>query len=376
MQTLKQDLKIYQNNDFLAIREALAQHTKKAYFVGGVVRDEMLGIQTSDIDIEVYDISVDTFENLMAKLGTKGVGKSFFVYKYGDFDISLPRTESKNGIGHKAFDVALSNDEKTASARRDFTINAMMKNIFTGEILDFYGGKADLQNRILRVVNEKTFADDSLRVLRAVQFVARFGLLVDTKSLNLMKNIKLDDLSKDRIKSELIKLFKASHQDLGLGLIFDLGIFEFLFGKKIAKNDEILLTNRIKNGSKIVKNEMYFLYILSNLLDIDKKALLNRLNLSSIYKKIISEPYFSEPSPKDLFETALNLELKNWLGLDNEKLIDFAKKYEIYENKFITPITSQTMIDRGFKGKKIGENLKKENSNFIQNFIKAKGIKA
>lgn len=373
---MKQDLKIYKNSDFLAIRDTLAKHTQRAYFVGGAVRDEMLGIQTSDIDIEVYDISVEVFENLMAKLGAKGVGKSFFVYKYGDFDISLPRTESKNGIGHKAFDVALTNDEKTASTRRDFTINAMMKNIFTGEILDFYGGKADLQNHILRVVNEKTFVDDSLRVLRAVQFVARFGLLVDTKSLNLMKNMSLNDLSKDRIKSELIKLFRANQQELGLGLIFDLGIFEFLFGKKIAKNDEILLTNRIKNGSKIVKNEMYFLYILSNLLDIDKKVLLNHLNLSSVYKKIISEPYFSEPNAKDLFEIALNLELKNWLGLDNEKLIEFAKKYEIYENKFITPITSQTMINRGFKGKEIGENLKKENSNFIQNFINSKGIKA
>ena len=86
---------ISKNSDFIKIKELLSKHTKRAYFVGGFVRDYFLGINSFDIDIEIYDISEQDFEILMNKLGASGVGKSFFVYKYKNFDLSLPRTENK-----------------------------------------------------------------------------------------------------------------------------------------------------------------------------------------------------------------------------------------------------------------------------------------
>ena len=117
MQVSITELKIYQNSDFIAIFELLKKHTKRAYFVGGFVRDHFLGRQTSDIDIEVYDINPQKFDELMSELGAQGVGKSYFVYKYKNFDISRPRTESKVGRGHKAFAVSLTNDEKTQGGK-------------------------------------------------------------------------------------------------------------------------------------------------------------------------------------------------------------------------------------------------------------------
>ena len=103
------------------------------------MRDHFLGQASADVDVELYDVSPHRFEQIMQDFGAQGVGKSYFVYKYKNFDVSLPRTESKTGIGHKGFSVALATDEHEASRRRDFTINAMMINAISGKVLDFYG---------------------------------------------------------------------------------------------------------------------------------------------------------------------------------------------------------------------------------------------
>ena len=98
----------------------LKPYTKRAYLVGGAVRDILMNKTPTDFDIEIYDITPQEFEKIMDKINAKGVGKSFFVYKYKNFDLSLPRIENKTGHGHKGFSVKLTNDEKTASLRRDF----------------------------------------------------------------------------------------------------------------------------------------------------------------------------------------------------------------------------------------------------------------
>lgn len=111
------------------IKKLLHPYTQRAYFVGGCVRDAYLNISQEnifDIDIEVYDIPPKDFDELMKKLGAQGVGKSFFVYKYKDIDLALPRIERKVGVGHKAFEVAIAKDEQEASKRRDFTMNSLM----------------------------------------------------------------------------------------------------------------------------------------------------------------------------------------------------------------------------------------------------------
>src|SRR5690606_25094854 len=103
------------------------------------------------------------------------VGESFTVFKVAGLDVSLPRRESKTGRGHRAFRVEGDPHLSLADAarRRDFTINAMSRDPLTGELVDPFGGAADLEAGILRMVDPRTFAEDSLRVLRAVQFAAR-----------------------------------------------------------------------------------------------------------------------------------------------------------------------------------------------------------
>jgi len=145
--------------------------------------------QNKDIDIEVYDIDENKFVNLMEKLGAKGVGRSFFVYKFGNFDISLPRTESKIYSGHKGFSVALTNDEQTASKRRDFTINSIMRNIFTGEILDFISRQ-----------NEPLFAKVENELLDTPPKISSEISKTTPQNEQEIPQIKIDDFKKSIIK--------------------------------------------------------------------------------------------------------------------------------------------------------------------------------
>ena len=163
------------------VAETVRAHGGRALVVGGWVRDRLRGAATADVDIEVFGIAADALRDLLASLGrVEAVGQSFAVYKLalpdGTIDISLPRRESKTGRGHKAFavvgDPSMSFEE--AARRRDFTINAISWDPLTSEYIDPFDGRSDLARRVLRAVDERTFADDSLRVLRAVQFAARF----------------------------------------------------------------------------------------------------------------------------------------------------------------------------------------------------------
>src|SRR6185295_15428423 len=130
---------------------------------------------SKDIDIEVYQVPADKLRRVLESLGrVEAVGESFQVYKVGDIDVSLPRRESKSGRGHRGFDVTGDPTMSVADAarRRDFTINAIAWDPLTGEYLDPFDGRSDITRRMLRVVDPATFRDDSLRVLRAVQFAA------------------------------------------------------------------------------------------------------------------------------------------------------------------------------------------------------------
>lgn len=327
---LKTDFQICQNNDrFVILKRELAKFTKRAYFVGGCVRDVFLGIQSKDFDIEVYDILPQDFENLMNKLNAKGVGKSFFVYKFGEFDLSLPRTESKNGIGHKAFKVCICNDEKIASKRRDFTINSLMINIFNGEILDFWGGISDLKSKIIKIVDKNTFCDDSLRVFRAVQFAARFNFKIEKNSLNLIKTLDISDLSADRIRVELEKMFISHFQSIGIEILqilnLDLKLFGIKFDKKFA--------NLVQKHFQITRNSKTFLYDLVHYFNLDIKKIIKDLKLDNTYKKLIKEPYLKRISMLDLVKIAFEMPLCEWVGLNTKYRVELAKKLGFYDKK-------------------------------------------
>ena len=152
----------------------------RTFYVGGCVRDSLLRIPSKDIDIEIYGIPRDVLVNdILSVFGqVRFQGASFGVYRVSDYDvdISLPRTENCVGASHKDFRVCVNPNLsfKKATARRDFTINAMLQDVLTREIIDVYGGQEDLKNGIIRHVNAISFVEDALRVFRAAQFAVRF----------------------------------------------------------------------------------------------------------------------------------------------------------------------------------------------------------
>ncbi len=204
----------------------------RALVVGGWVRDRLLGIESKDVDVEVFGVEPAALRRLLESLGrVEAVGESFQVYKCGDIDVALPRRESKSGRGHRGFvvegDPHMSVED--AARRRDFTINAISWDPLTGEYLDPFDGRADLAARLLRVVDARTFGDDSLRVLRALQFAARFNLEPEPATLELCRHIPLDDLPAERIWGEFEKLLFAPRPSIGLALALNLGVVERLW---------------------------------------------------------------------------------------------------------------------------------------------------
>lgn len=198
----------------ILLAERIATEVKKrggiSYYVGGLVRDKLLGLEGKDVDIEIHGITSKTLESILGDIGEWFVkGASFGVYGiYGsDIDIAMPRTEKQIGSGHKDFviDVDPFVGEAKAALRRDITINSILENVLTHEIVDCYGGREDLKNRVIRCVNEKTFIEDQLRVLRVAQFASRFEFDIDESLTRLCKSMSLDSLPKERVFEELKK---------------------------------------------------------------------------------------------------------------------------------------------------------------------------
>ena len=372
MQTSKIDSKISQNNKFEAktgtsiyknseldfFRSLFAPFSKRVYLVGGCVRDALLGREIYDYDIEVYDIKPAKFDELMAGIKASGVGKSYFIYKYKNYDLGLPRSESKTGNSHKDFAVSYINDPSLASIRRDFTVNAMMMNIFDGEILDFHGGKKDLASKTLRHIDSEKFKEDPLRVLRGVQFSARLGFSIADETITLMKTLDLSYLSKDRINTELIKFFRAKELEKGAFYLFKLELFEQIFGVQIRKNDEFL--SELKSARNFVDDERLFLYMLFGKFELDAKEILEKMRLPKSYFSILKEPYFKDmPSDSELLQIALNMPLKSWLGAYNKERIERAKKLGVYEAKFDAKVDMSEILATGFKNEMIAAEIKR-----------------
>jgi tRNA nucleotidyltransferase (CCA-adding enzyme) len=218
----------------LAIARAIHDAGGRALIVGGWVRDRLLGRESKDVDIEVYGLEPALLRALLSRFGSVNtIGESFTVYKVAGIDVSLPRRESKTGRGHKAFEVTGDPwmPPEEAARRRDFTINAIAWDPLTEEYLDPFDGRADLLERhCLRAVDASTFVDDSLRVLRGIQFAARFDLEMDEGTRQLCRGLALDDLPAERIYGEMEKLLLlAPRPSAGFRLADDLGVVAALF---------------------------------------------------------------------------------------------------------------------------------------------------
>lgn len=225
----------------------------RALLVGGWVRDHLRGApEEVDYDIEVFGLEAADLRRLLAHHGrVNAVGEAFTVYKLrlatpGEsvpsivVDVSLPRRESKTGRGHRGFEVVgdphMSVEE--AARRRDFTINAILYDPLAGEYLDPHGGRRDLELGLIRAVDPRTFVDDSLRVLRAMQFAARFEFQIAPETVELCRRIALDDLPAERIWGEVEKwLLGARRPSIGLFAARDLGIIEKLWPEIAALID-------------------------------------------------------------------------------------------------------------------------------------------
>jgi tRNA nucleotidyltransferase (CCA-adding enzyme) len=210
------------------IAHTVRDHGGRAFVVGGYVRDRLLGLRSDEVDVEVFGVGERQLKALLERIGrVEAVGQQFAVYKMGAVDVALPRRESKTGRGHKAFAVT---GEPTmsfedAARRRDFTINAISWDPLTDEYVDPFNGRADLARRVLRIVDPQSFTDDSLRVLRALQFAARFDLRADEKTTRLCRGIPLDDLPSERVWGEIEKLLlKALRPSVGFALARELDV--------------------------------------------------------------------------------------------------------------------------------------------------------
>ncbi len=222
----------------------LLEHLRNAgirpVLVGGYVRDALLGRTGKDIDIECYGAeNLDTLASALKGFGTlNAVGKSFGVLKLKtgslEIDLSLPRKETKTGTGHRGFSVETFGeiDFETAARRRDFTVNAIGYDPFSEKLLDPFGGMKDLERKRLRCVDPATFVEDPLRLLRAVQFAARFELVPDRRLLALARKMTsagaLDELPGERIFEEMKKLLlKAARPSVGFEVMDAMHITPF-----------------------------------------------------------------------------------------------------------------------------------------------------
>lgn len=217
--------------------ERVQQAGGRTFVVGGVVRDHLLQRPVKDWDLEVFGLPLTELEGVLRDLGrVNAVGRSFGVFKLmsgkREIDVSIPRRDSKVGPGHRGIAVEGDPDMtlEEAVTRRDLTINAMMVDVVTGELIDLADGRVDLDARLLRPVDEDTFLEDPLRALRAVQFAARFDFEATPGLRALCSRAPVAELPSERILGEWTKLMlRGQRPSTGLRLARETGLLTRTF---------------------------------------------------------------------------------------------------------------------------------------------------
>lgn len=232
--------------------DAISKEGGLALLIGGSVRDVLFGKISKDFDLEVYGLEASKIAEIVKMHGeVSEVGAAFGILKLAagrglDIDVSLPRTDSKTGEGHRGFEVKTDPHMSIANAalRRDFTMNTIAANPLTGEVFDAHGGVKDILARLLKITDPELFADDPLRILRAMQFIGRFGLEIDAESVVIMREMvpRLREIPAERFLEEWKKLFlKSEKPSLGLSAATTLGVMRELYPQFIErKGNEVL----------------------------------------------------------------------------------------------------------------------------------------
>lgn len=335
----------------------------KLYSVGGAVRDSILGKISKDLDILIIGIPFDKLEEILTKYGrVDNVGKSFGIIKFnssntGEIDIAIPRTEKKNDRGgYQGFDVisdhTLSIEEDLE--RRDFTINAIAKDSL-GVLIDPYGGLEDIEKKQIKMVNPQAFSDDPLRMLRAVQFAARFEFNIESETMKAiqMNASKIKEISPERILIEFDKIVKKGNQIIGAKLLHQTKLFDEIFGLNHVINLEdfsfsktmgefifSLIKNIIQNPADFYKIKLkgdLDVYNELRALEIGKNFNGNRKHIFEMYK---------------IFPKSIETDI---LGQEFKKNVEYMRLHNIPFSFKEIPVNGNDLMEFGFQGKEIGK---------------------
>jgi hypothetical protein len=344
----------------------------KIFQVGGAVRDLYLGKESKDLDIVITGIPSNDLESILKKYGKVDmVGASFGVIKFtppgGDeIDIAIPRTEKKTGAGYQGFDVSADHTlpiEKDLE-RRDFTINSIAKDS-DGTIIDPFGGVKDLDAKLIKLTNPQAFADDPLRMLRAIQFASRFDFKIDEETFKAIQRnaMTISEISKERILIEFDKIVSKGNPRVGVELLVSSGLYRGIFGTEF--DGEFVHFDYITRNSEFVywlvepfteQPDQYFKNIMKG--DINTAREISALtymynNLPGQDKVKQRWVYFNI---NKLSPSVLN---SNYVrSILNDVINDFdTEKYPISLSQL--DINGEDLMGIGLKGKAVGDMLNK-----------------
>lgn len=241
------------NKNANMIMEKLNRNGFESYVVGGAVRDMVMGLSPNDIDIttsatpeEVIRLFPKTFPSGIA-FGTVTV-----VIENEEFEVTTFRTDGEYLDGRRPETVAFGKSIEEDLSRRDFTINAMAIDI-DSKITDPFGGLCDLEKEVIRCVgnSEKRFSEDALRMIRAIRFASRYGFAIEENTFNSIKKFAhtIEKVSLERINQEFTKILLSKNPELGVELLHETGLFDFIF--PISFDD---IKGNIKNIDKVPAN--------------------------------------------------------------------------------------------------------------------------
>lgn len=289
-------------------------HDKNLFYIGGVVRDKILGKESFDIDITYVGNAIEfakTIPNAEILQVNEPFGTVHIKLDNEEIDIASTRNETYPQKGHLPVVGNIGCSLKEDVLRRDFTINAMAESTLTGEITDYTGGLEDIQNKILRVLHDESFIDDPTRIVRGLKFAVRFGFELDehTKTLqdNYLKNINYD-MSYKRLKKELVETFNLNSQT-AFERFIEQGIYKLISPETF----ELPKVNLEKLITKYNPSNIWIIYI-GLLPDISS------LPLTKQEKKIVDD--FKNLKEKS-FDTDFEI-YKNFAGINIESIIMFA----------------------------------------------------
>ena len=366
------------NKDIL-LASKVKEKGGRAFYVGGYVRDLLLNIPNKDIDIEVHGIAEKDLVAILNEIGEVDYyGRSFGIYalRHEDIEVALPRSEKVLGTGHRDFEISVDPDMgyKNAALRRDFTINALMMDVLSHEILDYFNGTDDLNKGIIRHVNDISFVEDPLRVYRAAQFASRFGFKIDERTVELCRGIDTFVLSRERIEEELKKaLLKAERAEIFFECLKEMNQKDVWF--KGVNNLSCLMkyeSNRINADNKYYF--MVLLLALDNGLDFIE-AFSNNRELKAyvkryyeLYELINNRTLFTERYLKDSFDDFVYI-------LSADEKVKVNSYLENIDKIKLNLVSGNELLRRNIKpGENFGRALRDINRLIIEGMDKEKAM--